>query len=218
VTATRSVTEQVRRLSRLVVVALTAAGLASAVVLSALVLALGPQTERAIEGARSVRLAHLSMLDQQTALRAYLVTDVDRFPGAVRGRARATGPGTTPTPASSSATTSASWPCSTTSSGASARGSTAGRPRRARRAGRGGARGLPGARQGAVSTPPGRPTPRDAAGRRAPRTRQARQLQLLEGLLGLLLLGLAVVAVVLQRAVRRLRGDVVEPSTGCWAR
>jgi signal transduction histidine kinase/DNA-binding response OmpR family regulator/HPt (histidine-containing phosphotransfer) domain-containing protein len=87
VTATRSVTEQVRRLSRLVVVALTAAGVASAAVLSALALALGPQTEHAIEGAQSVRLAHLSMLDQQTGLRAFLVTGADRFLGPYRAGA-----------------------------------------------------------------------------------------------------------------------------------
>jgi hypothetical protein len=48
-------------------------------VLALLVLVLVPQAERYQEGRRAVRLAHLAMLDQQTALRAFLTTRPPEF-------------------------------------------------------------------------------------------------------------------------------------------
>ena len=74
-----SLTQRVGSLSRLVIATVAATAVVSALVLVLLVLALVPQTDRYAEGARSVRLAHLAMVDQQTALRAFLVTGSEEF-------------------------------------------------------------------------------------------------------------------------------------------
>jgi signal transduction histidine kinase/CheY-like chemotaxis protein/HPt (histidine-containing phosphotransfer) domain-containing protein len=74
-----SLTRRIGSLGRLMVLSVVTTSLVSAAVLGGLVLVLAPQTERATEGARAVRLAHLAMLDQQTALRAYLVNGQDEF-------------------------------------------------------------------------------------------------------------------------------------------
>ena len=52
---------------------------------------LSPDTVRVGNGASSIRLAHLAMVDQETGLRAYLLTGQDRFLApyrAGRGRVR----------------------------------------------------------------------------------------------------------------------------------
>jgi signal transduction histidine kinase/DNA-binding response OmpR family regulator len=213
-TTTPPLTRQVGALSRLVLVTLTAMAGVAALCLLALLLVLVPRTDAAVEGARSVRLAHLSMLDQQTALRAYLVTDVDRFLAPYEEGSR-----------------------DRPRHNADAREQLGDDERflalfddveRRQRD------WIDGWATSAVRGVPAGEEPADflardkelfdayrtadaAAMQRADALReraQARQVQLLEGLLGLLLLGLAVVAVVLQRAVRRLRGDVVEPVHG----
>src|SRR5688572_16130264 len=69
-----SLTRRVGSLGRLMVGTVAITALVSGVVLALLFLVLVPATERYADGARSVRLAHLAMLDQQTALRAYLIT------------------------------------------------------------------------------------------------------------------------------------------------
>ncbi|MCW2679079.1 MAG: response regulator [Frankiales bacterium] len=74
-----SLTRRVGSLARLMVVTVAVTALGSALVLALLVLALVPQTERYQEGARAVRLAHLAMLDQETALRAFLITGQPEF-------------------------------------------------------------------------------------------------------------------------------------------
>ncbi len=68
-------TTQVSRLALATFTALAAVVLLNAVVLSVLVLRLTPQNERLADGARAVRLSHLAMIDQETGLRAFLLTD-----------------------------------------------------------------------------------------------------------------------------------------------
>ena len=77
--APASLTRRVGSLARLMVLTVGVSALVSALVLAVLVLALLPQTERYQEGARSVRLAHLAMVDQETALRAFLITGQPEF-------------------------------------------------------------------------------------------------------------------------------------------
>ncbi|MCY7364459.1 MAG: response regulator, partial [Frankiaceae bacterium] len=70
----RSLTRQVGSLARLMVVTVGATALVSGLVLALLFLVLVPQTDRYADGARAVRLAHLAMVDQETALRGYLAS------------------------------------------------------------------------------------------------------------------------------------------------
>jgi signal transduction histidine kinase/CheY-like chemotaxis protein/HPt (histidine-containing phosphotransfer) domain-containing protein len=84
-----SLTRQVGRLSRVVVLAVAATALLSAVVLGLLVSVLVPRHDALGQGARAVRLAQLAMLDQQTALRAWLVTRQDRYLDPYRAGAAA---------------------------------------------------------------------------------------------------------------------------------
>jgi signal transduction histidine kinase/CheY-like chemotaxis protein/HPt (histidine-containing phosphotransfer) domain-containing protein len=74
-----SLTRRVGSLGRLMILTVAVTALVSAGVLALLVLVLAPQTERYSEGARHVRLAHLAMVDQQTALRGFLVTGDEAF-------------------------------------------------------------------------------------------------------------------------------------------
>ncbi len=67
-------TAQVARLTRTTFLTLTAVVALNALVLALLVFRLTPQVERHTDGARSVRLSYLSMIDQETGLRAYLLT------------------------------------------------------------------------------------------------------------------------------------------------
>ena len=74
-----SLTSRVRDLARLMVLTVGVTALGSALVLAVLVLHLVPQTDRYQDGTRAVRLAHLAMLDQETALRAFLITGQEEF-------------------------------------------------------------------------------------------------------------------------------------------
>ena len=75
----QSLTRQVGALARVVVgaVALVVALNATALVL--LVAGLGPRTNRLYDGAQELRLANSSMVDQETGLRAYLVTGQELY-------------------------------------------------------------------------------------------------------------------------------------------
>jgi signal transduction histidine kinase/CheY-like chemotaxis protein/HPt (histidine-containing phosphotransfer) domain-containing protein len=84
-----SLTRQVGRLTRAVVLAVAATALVSAVVLGTLVTVFVPRHDAISEGARAVQQAHLAMLDQQTALRAWLVTGEDRYLDPYRAGAAA---------------------------------------------------------------------------------------------------------------------------------
>ncbi|MCU1674739.1 MAG: two-component hybrid sensor and regulator [Frankiales bacterium] len=72
-------TSQVGRLALLMLLTLTATAAVALAVLLTLVLWLVPRTDRLVEGARSVRLAHLASVDQETGLRAYLLSRQDAF-------------------------------------------------------------------------------------------------------------------------------------------
>jgi signal transduction histidine kinase/CheY-like chemotaxis protein len=72
-------TAQVARLSRVMISAVAATVAVNALVLLALVTVLIPDEDRIGNAARSVRLSHLAMLDQETGLRAFLITREDRF-------------------------------------------------------------------------------------------------------------------------------------------
>ena len=72
-------TGRVARLARVVLTALGAATAVSAVVLLLLVTVQAPRVSQVADGARAIRLAHLAMLDQQTGLRAFLLTGDERF-------------------------------------------------------------------------------------------------------------------------------------------
>ena len=88
-----SLTRRVGSLARLMVATVAATAVVSAVVLVLLVVWLVPQTERYTEAARSVRLAHLSMVDQETSLRGFLGTGQPLFLEPYRrGSPRAAGP------------------------------------------------------------------------------------------------------------------------------
>jgi signal transduction histidine kinase/DNA-binding response OmpR family regulator/HPt (histidine-containing phosphotransfer) domain-containing protein len=75
----RTLTAQVAQLSRLMLTAVAGTAAISAVVLLALVTYLTPRTDRFFEGARSIRLAHLDMVNQETGLRAFLITGRSDF-------------------------------------------------------------------------------------------------------------------------------------------
>lgn len=63
-----------RALSRAVLLVLTATAVLSGLVLLAAVTVTGPRQERFVAGRADVRLAHVAMVDQETGLRAYLLT------------------------------------------------------------------------------------------------------------------------------------------------
>ena len=69
-----SLAEQLSRLGRVVLLAVLSTALVSALVLTALFAWLVPTTDRYSDGARAVRLSHLSMINQETGLRGYLLT------------------------------------------------------------------------------------------------------------------------------------------------
>lgn len=69
-----SLTRQVARLGRVVMVGLTATALLSGAVLVFLDFHLIPRTTRVTEGAHQIRLAHQDMANEETGLRAYLMT------------------------------------------------------------------------------------------------------------------------------------------------
>ncbi|MEO6204543.1 MAG: histidine kinase dimerization/phospho-acceptor domain-containing protein, partial [Mycobacteriales bacterium] len=67
-------TDQVGRLTRAMLATLAVAAIASLAITVALGAWLVPTNNRYSEGARAVRLSYLAMLDQQTGIRAYLLT------------------------------------------------------------------------------------------------------------------------------------------------
>ncbi|TAL12010.1 MAG: hypothetical protein EPN99_17165, partial [Frankiales bacterium] len=74
-----SLTRRIGALARLMVVAIGITALVGGLVLALVVAVYAPRTDAYTEGVRSIRLAHLAMVDQQTALRAFLVTGDTRF-------------------------------------------------------------------------------------------------------------------------------------------
>jgi signal transduction histidine kinase/DNA-binding response OmpR family regulator len=74
-----SLRQQVARLGLTVVSGMGLAAALTAMVLLLLVCRMVPHTLRLSEGARYIRLAHLAMLDQETGLRAYLLTGQEQF-------------------------------------------------------------------------------------------------------------------------------------------
>ena len=70
---------QVGRLGRLMLTALIATALVAAGVLLLLEGWLVPTTNRHVDGGRAIRLAHLAMVNQETGLRAYLLTGKPTF-------------------------------------------------------------------------------------------------------------------------------------------
>ena len=77
--AADSLSGQLSRLGRVVLLAVLSTALVSALVLTALFAWLVPSTERYSEGARAVRLSHQAMIDQETGLRGFLLTGEERF-------------------------------------------------------------------------------------------------------------------------------------------
>ncbi|MDP9465681.1 MAG: response regulator [Actinomycetota bacterium] len=81
-----TLTGRVARLSRVVLGALGAATAVSALVLLLLVTVQAPRATEVADGARAIRLSHLAMVDQETGLRAWLLTgDADFLEPYVRG-------------------------------------------------------------------------------------------------------------------------------------
>ena len=76
---TSTLTGRVARLARVVLLALGIATAVSAGVLLLLVTVQAPRSAEVAEGARAIRLSHLAMLDQETGLRAFLLTADTRF-------------------------------------------------------------------------------------------------------------------------------------------
>ena len=74
-----TLTGRIARLARVVLAALAAATVVSALVLLLLVAVQAPRTTTYTDGARAIRLSHLAMVDQQTGLRAFLLTEDRRF-------------------------------------------------------------------------------------------------------------------------------------------
>lgn len=74
-----SLTRRIGSLARLMMLAIGITSLVGGLVLALVLTVVAPRTEDYTEGVRAIRLAHLAMVDQQTALRAYLVTDDRRF-------------------------------------------------------------------------------------------------------------------------------------------
>ncbi len=82
-------TDQVGRLARAMLATLAVAAVASLAVTVALGAWLVPTNNRYSDGARAVRLSYLAMLDQQTGVRAYLLTGDASLLDAYRRGARA---------------------------------------------------------------------------------------------------------------------------------
>ena len=76
---TSTLTGRVARLSRTVLAALAAATAVSALVLLLLVTVQAPRANEVAGGARAIRLSHLAMVDQETGLRAFLLTRDEQF-------------------------------------------------------------------------------------------------------------------------------------------
>ncbi len=74
-----SLTRRIGSLARLMVIAIGITSLVGGLVLALVVTVYAPRTDSYTEGVRAIRLAHLAMVDQQTALRAHLVTGDRRF-------------------------------------------------------------------------------------------------------------------------------------------
>ena len=74
-----SITRQVGTLARSVLALVAVIVLLNVVVLVLLVASLTPTTARYSDGARAIRLSHLAMLDQETGLRAFLVTGSSEY-------------------------------------------------------------------------------------------------------------------------------------------
>ena len=76
---TDSLAGQLRRLGRVVLLAVLATALISALVLAALFAWLVPSDERYGAGAQAVHLGHQALIDQETGLRGFLLTGQQRF-------------------------------------------------------------------------------------------------------------------------------------------
>jgi signal transduction histidine kinase/CheY-like chemotaxis protein/HPt (histidine-containing phosphotransfer) domain-containing protein len=76
---TSTLTGRVARLARVVLAALAAATAVSALALLLLVTVQAPRVNEASDGARAIRLSHLAMVDQETGLRAWLLTRDEEF-------------------------------------------------------------------------------------------------------------------------------------------
>ncbi|MEP7203621.1 MAG: diguanylate cyclase [Ilumatobacteraceae bacterium] len=74
-----SVAEEVRRASMVVLLGLAIAATIAVSLITVNLVQVQPLRERYEEAARSVRLAHAAMIDQQTGLRGYVVTRDERF-------------------------------------------------------------------------------------------------------------------------------------------
>ena len=84
---TTTLTGRIARLARTVLAAVAAVTLVSSLVLVARVTVQTPRTESYADGARAIRLSHLAMVDQQTGLRAFLLTKDRAFlEPALRGQ------------------------------------------------------------------------------------------------------------------------------------
>ena len=74
-----SLTRQVNRLTKVVFAAITGVVLVNALAFGLVSFVLNAKTARYTTGARELRLSHLAMVDQETGLRAYLLTGQGRF-------------------------------------------------------------------------------------------------------------------------------------------
>jgi signal transduction histidine kinase/CheY-like chemotaxis protein len=74
-----SLSDQIRRLRRVVGGAIAAMAVANLVLILVGALVVLPKTARYRDGSEAIRQAHLAMLDEETALRAYLITGEQRF-------------------------------------------------------------------------------------------------------------------------------------------
>jgi CHASE3 domain sensor protein len=87
-----NLSQRVARITRTGLLLLAAAAVVNISLLSYLGLVLDPSTHRATLGARELRKAHLDMLDQETGLRAYLITGnqsfLEPYEGAALGALR----------------------------------------------------------------------------------------------------------------------------------
>ncbi len=84
-----SLTRQIGRLARVVFGAIAVIVLLNGLVLALILFVFGPTTARYTDGAREIRLSHLAMSDQQTGLRAFLLTGQEKFLEPYRAGQRA---------------------------------------------------------------------------------------------------------------------------------
>jgi signal transduction histidine kinase/CheY-like chemotaxis protein/HPt (histidine-containing phosphotransfer) domain-containing protein len=82
----RSLSEQIHRLRRVVVTAIAGMAVANLLLILVGTLFVLPKTARYRDGTEAIRLAHLAMLDKETALRAYVIAGEDRFLAPYRAR------------------------------------------------------------------------------------------------------------------------------------